>query len=208
MDGACPRSPSAQRRGGRRLCGGIRTLALVIVLAGLAVPQSARGHFRTGRVAVDYHASINPLEPPLAGAVSVRISASDLALGLTAQDGHTVLVRGYLGEPFLRLGPGGAAVNTSSPTAAGSGLLKRVRSHGERGWRQLSGEPNMVWHDARLRALPPGVERRPWGVQLAIDGKPAQLVGEVRRDPPPGPWPWVLLGLPFIGVAPAWLLLL
>jgi hypothetical protein len=194
-------------RGGWRLSGGIRLTALVTILVALAVPQAAHAHFRTGAVAVDFRARVAPLEPQLLSALSARVSASDLALRLTVREGHAVLVRGYLGEPFLRLGGHRVEVNTTSPTAAGTGLLKHLPSGSGSGWRLLSSRSSVVWHDARLRGLPSGVERRAWSVPLVVDGQGARLTGEVWRDHAPAPWPWIVLALPFLAIT-VWLLIL
>jgi hypothetical protein len=102
-------------------------LTAIALVAALVGPSAAGAHVRTGRVAVDYRASFFPLRPPLAGAVAVRIYESDLAVGLTVEKHHQVVVLGYVGEPLLRIGTGGVDVNESSPTAAGMGLLKGAR---------------------------------------------------------------------------------
>ncbi len=102
----------------------MRRALVVLAFAALFAPGTAQAHLRTGRVAVDYRAAVNPLHPPLAGAVNVRIFRSDLAIRLRAIGGHRVIVLGYFGEPFIRLGPDGAWVNGASLTASGTGLAK------------------------------------------------------------------------------------
>jgi hypothetical protein len=175
-------------------------VALVVGLASIAAPASADAHIRSGVVAVDYGASVSPLRPPLKSVVTVRIYQSDRALGLTVAGGHTVVVLGYLGEPFLRISPSGVAVNGGSPTSAGAGLLKatpggvRATPH----WQVRSNRPSFVWHDARLRGLPPGVERSQWHVPLLFDGARAQLGGEIWRIHRPALWYWIVLGVPVV----------
>jgi hypothetical protein len=149
----------------------------------------AAAHLRTGRVAVDYAASVSPLRPPLAGAVTVRVYKADLALGLTLLGRNRIVVRGYSGEPFLRFGPDGAYAERSSLTAAGLGLVTRGT-----GWRLLSREPRLIWHDARVRGLPPGARRGRWAVPVVVDGTRAELVGVLRRPSRPPDWPWATLG--------------
>src|SRR5213593_3538684 len=73
-------------------------IAVVVALVG---PAPAGAHVRTGRVAVDYRASFFPLGPPLTGVIAVRIYESDLAVGLTVEKHHQVVVLGYVGEPLL-----------------------------------------------------------------------------------------------------------
>ena len=88
----------------------MRRAALVAsaVAGTLVLPGTAAAHVRSGRVAVDYVASVAPLRAPLAGVVTVRVYKADLALGLTLSGRHRLVVLGYTGEPFLRLDPGGA----------------------------------------------------------------------------------------------------
>jgi hypothetical protein len=84
--------------------------------------------------------------------------------------------------------------------------LKRVSKTGGPRWRRLSSKPAVVWHDARVRALPAGIEHRKWALPIAIDGRAAQVTGDVWREPAPSLWPWVGLGLSFIGITVALLI--
>jgi len=146
-------------------------------------------------LAVDYRASVVSHN----GAVKARVYESDRALSVTAEPGHTVVVLGYLGEPFVRLAGGRVLVNAASLTAAGLGLLKG--SPRRTGWRLRARSLTFVWHDRRLRVLPAGVDRRRWAIPLRIDGRPARLTGELARIERPPVWPWIVLGLPFVAVA-------
>jgi hypothetical protein len=64
----------------------------------------------------------------------------------------------------------------------------------------------VVWHDARVRALPAGIDHRKWALPIAVDGRAAQLTGDVWRVPAPSPWPWISLALAFIGITVALLI--
>jgi len=160
-------------------------MVLVIGAVALALPPAASAHVRSGVVAVDDRADVLVMPP----GVAVRIYASDLAVRLTAGTARSVVVLGYLGEPFIRIGARGAVVSKASPTARGA----RVVEHGR----------SVVWHDARVRGLAPGVQRRHWTIPLIVDGRRTHLEGEVWRLKAPSVWLWILLGLPFlIVVAP------
>jgi hypothetical protein len=177
-----------------------RVAAGLVAAAALAAPGTASAHPRTGRVAVDYRATVAPLHAPLAGAVEVRVYRTDLALRLTALGGHRLVVLGYLGEPFLRFGPGGVYVNEASTTAAGTGLAPALR-HGAAHWVLRSPKPSAIWHDTRVR----GAVRGRWSVPLLVDGRQARLSGRLFHVNPPAAWPWLAIGA---GVAAVALLLL
>jgi hypothetical protein len=146
-------------------------------------------------MAVDYRASV----VSHSAAVKARVYESDRALSVTAEPGHTIVILGYLGEPFVRLAEGRVTVSAASLTAAGLGLLKGSR-HGT-GWRLRAHGLTFVWHDRRLHSLPTGVERKVWTIPLRVDGRPARLTGELSRIERPPVWPWIVLGLPFVATA-------
>lgn len=167
----------------------MRRALVVLSFAALLAPGTAQAHLRTGRVAVDYRATVDPLHPPLDRAVDVRIFRPDLAIRLRAIGGHHVIVLGYFGEPFIRLGPDGAWVNGASLTASGTGLA-RARAPG---WRLLSHHPSVTWHDARVRSVRNG----PWAIRLVVDGRRAKLGGEITRVGAPSSWAWIGVGAIF-----------
>ena len=109
-----------------------------VALAALVLPGPAAAHIRTGTIAVDYRVTIDRAPP----GVSARVFPGDRSLRLAVVPGHTVTVRGYLGEPFLRIGPSGVTVDRASPTAAAA----KARASGR----------SVVWHDARVRGTRPG----------------------------------------------------
>jgi hypothetical protein len=181
--------------------------AALASLAVLAAPAPAGAHVRTGAVAVDYRAQVFPLPVPLRAAVSARVYKTDQALGLTVGRGHTVVVLGYTGEPFVRIDDAGVAVNRASPTASAVGLLRATRPAGAaaKGWLLLRGRRTLIWHDARVRGLPPELERGTWAVPLVVDGHRVRLAGEIWRVHVSWPWRWLAFGLPFVALA-LWLL--
>ncbi len=173
----------------------------MLAAAALVAPGTADAHLRTGRVAVDYRSSLSPLRPPLAGALDVRVFRADLALRVRVVGNHRVVILGYFGEPFIRLGPGGAFVNDASLTAAGTGLAV-VRGSGHTPqWRLRSREPSVTWHDARLHRG----RRGHWAVPLVVDGRRTQLQGEITRVRAPSAWAWIGVGA-FFAIAIAVLL--
>jgi len=162
-----------------------RLALLVTVVAALLVPAPAGAHVRTGSVAVTYRVGVEHV-PRF---VSASVYPGDRALRVTAAPGHTVVVLGYLGEPFLRIDPRGVTVIRASPTAQSARL--KLRSSGR----------SVIWHDARLGDLGPNVRRGRWTIGLVVDGRPTRLSGTIERVPVPSSWPWIALGVPFVAAA-------
>lgn len=170
---------------------------IVLVAASLLAPPSASAHARSSTVATDYRARVSALPAPLRRAIAARIYESDRAVRLTVAPGHTAVILGYLGEPVARVVAAGSEVNASAPTAGGAGLLTRVPLHSV-GWQRLSKGRSVTWHDTRVRALPPGIDRANWKIPLVVDGHPASLQGQLWRVQAPAWWPWLIMGVPFV----------
>lgn len=162
----------------------LRKALLVTAFVALAAPAPAGAHIRTGSVAVDYRVRVFPTGLPL----TAHVYLGDRALRLFARPGHSVTVLGYGGEPFLRIDDAGVTV-LRSPTAAALGISPR----------HTSGR-SFLWHDARVRGLPAGIDRGRWTIPLLVDGRRARLAGELLRVDAPPVWPWLALGLPFVAV--------
>ncbi len=176
--------------------------AVVAALGALLTPAAAGAHLRTGTVAVDYEASVSSPRSSAAGPFSVGVYASDLALHLSVGRGHSVVVIGYLGEPFLRVGPSAVRVNWASPTAAAAGLLKKGQyAAGGRpaAWHPLHGGHSVVWHDSRVSSLAPGARSGHWVVPILVDGRRAEITGGVQRLRNPTLWPWLIVLALFCG---------
>jgi hypothetical protein len=169
----------------------VRRALLVTVAIALAAPGTAGAHLKTSRSAVDFRASVHPVDQ-----LRVRVYRSDLAVGLTVLGDRDVLVFGYVGEPFLRLGPDGVFVNAASPTAAGTKLATPQRSSRPL-WQLRSRRPSVIWHDARVRGLPKGVDRGSWRIPVLVDGERTHLGGMIQRVDAPSAWPWLALGALF-----------
>jgi hypothetical protein len=169
--------------------------ALAAVACVLTSPSPAAAHIRARTVAVDLRADVRPLPAGAAAAFALRVYESDLGLRLTVRPGHTVSVRGYEGEAFLRVDRSGVSVNAASPTAVATGLARAGR-----GWQALRGGRSVSWHDARVRALPSTARSRGWTIPLVVDGAALRLEGTVRRVAAPPVWPWIALGLVLLAV--------
>src|SRR5436305_12918636 len=153
----------------------LRTRIIVLLLVGvaLAAPASASAHARSATVALDYRLKLDRSTRSIPG-VSVAILDGDRALRIGVH-GVTVVVRGNLGEPMLRIGPPGAAVNRASITAVAERLTKLSN-----GWTRVSSTPSFTWHEHRL-APPPyssatGAVAR-FEIPATVDGRPVTIGG-------------------------------
>ncbi len=155
----------------------------MVVLA-LLLPANAAAHGRGPVVALGDRLIVGR---PVQG-ISVRILDGDRSLRVTVVPGHTLVVRGYLGEPMIRFAAGSIEANRESPTANAD----RIVSAGT-GWKRVAGGRSFAWHDHRL--APPhggtGTVGR-WSVPVTIDGRTAAITGTFVRVPGPDVGPWLL----------------
>jgi hypothetical protein len=173
-------------------------LSAIAAVAALAAPVAAAAHPRGPAIALDERATV---ERVTARGVSASILDGDRKLRLAVAPGVRLVVLGYLREPVLRLTDAGVAVNSRSPTALADGLAKQPR-----GWIPVGRGRSFAWHDHRIApALPYGTSRASWSVPLLVDGRPAQVDGQILRMRRPALWPWLALGgaLLAVGVAVA-----
>jgi hypothetical protein len=194
-----------RRHGGRAAA----RAALAIALAALAMGAAARpakAH-DTGRAeATSYQTRILGVEPPVPG-LSVRPVDAGQRLELTNTTGREVLVLGYAGEPFLRVGPGGAFENQRSPASrlghpSSTSTPARPDPGAVPAWRRVGTGPTVAWHDLRAHwnglQDPPQVRAAPrrahvvvpgWRIELLDGDRRVAVVGDLRWVPGPGPWP-------------------
>jgi hypothetical protein len=160
---------------------------IALAFAALALPAQAAAHGRSATVALDYRLELSPATLALPG-VRVRVLDGDRDFQVRAAPGVTLVVRGALHEPFIRIGRGGVWVNANSPTATLDGIVSTARH----GWVRLSGGREVAWHDHRLAPPPatrPGLAGR-FSVAVDVDGKPGTIAGTFIRVSRPSPWPW------------------
>lgn len=157
-----------------------------------------RGH-------LEYHRPSGTIAARLTGAADPRLSL-DLAAGrvpaafLKVVGSHTVVVLGRDGEPFLRAGPGGSAVNARSPTWASQARLQHkpvpegADASAEPVWQPLDSRPTLTWlvEQAAYTAdePPAGVVRAGrsavlgrFQVRLVVDGAPVDVPGVISYRP-------------------------
>lgn len=205
-----------------RRAGLVATAALLTLLT-LATPAAAHG--ADAPDGTDYRTEATGLTPARPG-LTVRAVEAGARLELVNRTGRDVEVTGYSGEPYLRVGPGGAYENSRSPatylnrTLAGDTTLPpEADPAAPPQWRRIADEPRVRWHDqraqwreagppARAAADPTRTHRvRDWTVPVRDGAEQLEIRGTLDWVPPPDPYPWwVAATLGFLAVSAAGLL--
>jgi hypothetical protein len=161
----------------------------------------------------NYETKLLRVEPHIVG---VQLAVVDLGDNLQLRNSTRVdvVVLGYDGEPYLRVGPRGVFENLRSPATylnrsriPSSKPPKSADSSASPVWHRVSSGTTATWHDHRVHFMgtsdPPEVQRDPsvrhvvdrWTVQLRTSGRIVRASGELLWVPPPSPWPYVAIAL-------------
>ena len=184
----------------------------------LVTAAPAGAHTVGGEHATNYRTRVGPLSPAIDGVALRPIEHGD-RLELSNTTAHDVVVFGYDGEPYLRIGPRGVYENTRSPatylnrTRLGTDKPpNRVDASAAPEWRRVNRATTARWHDHRAHWMgttePPAVQRAPdeshliqrFTITVRAGGEARRAHGDVYWVPPPSPWPWVAVGVAF-GIA-------
>lgn len=203
-------------------------LLTAVVVLGSAGPAAAHG--AGGDDATNYRSTVGAVTVAGGGAAreiegtTWRILAGDALLEVEHTGEDELLVAGYEGEPYLRIGPDGVFENVQSPAVslnadryAAVDVPAGVDAQAAPRWARVGDGPRWSWHDHRVHwmaaTLPPAVKVDPsqevevlaWTVPFAVDGEDLEVSGDLRWVPPPPRTPW-LAGAAVVMVAPAALL--
>ena len=154
---------------GARLAG----LAMLVAVVILATPERAEAHTRTQEVTNVVSALTT--EPEIDG-VSWTVHTGGLLITAENRTDAVLVVRGYDGEPYLRIGPQGVERNRRSPTTylnderftarTGRDVADRapamptdVDPDAEPEWVAHRDEPVATWHDHRTHWMSPAPPR-------------------------------------------------
>lgn len=146
---------------------------LVVLLAGGPAASAASAHGAPAGDAPHYRSRVTSVTPDVPG-LTVELARDGSWVRVRNTTDVELVVLGYDGEPYLRLGPDGAAENVASVTsrvngAFGSGLVTQeapaAQAPAAPRWEPRGLEPVMTWHDARTQyagsARPPAVAQAP-----------------------------------------------
>jgi hypothetical protein len=178
-------------------------------VASLVAPAPAWAHLKAGTLSTDFQARVGGLSPVTPG-ITARVLDGDLLLELRVAPPRVVVVRGLLGEPFLRFSPEGVEANLASPTAGSTGVVgvsDAVASPGVH-WRLVRRAHVFAWHENRLRPVPDVREDSQraqavasWTVPLIVDGRAGALSGTEWQATAPSPWPWIGAGVLLVALS-------
>ena len=184
-----------------------------LACAGVVVSASpAAAHGIGGTEPTNYETTLTRVEPAVRG---VHVEVIDLGdrLRLTNDTDRDVVVLGYDGEPYLRVGPRGVFENRRSPAtylnrsrdprhapprsadadapASGggcqAGTSRRGTTTARTSWAR---RPHPVRNDPDHRHV---LDR--WTVELRDGNRAVRVRGLLTWVPPPSPWPWVGLAV-------------
>jgi hypothetical protein len=193
----------------RRIVHAVGLVVVTAVLTGMSTlihPVPAEAHIvGTGGSPTDYRTTVTAMRPAVS-TVTVTVGLGGQWVRVTNQGAAAIVVRGYQGEPFLRLSGNQVQVNELSATAAKTVQTQRAVAADPAAaprWAQLQDGDSATWTDARITAPSgSGPASMSWTLPLVVDGQQVAVAGTTDRVPPPSPWPW-LAALALIGIAVA-----
>jgi hypothetical protein len=140
----------------------VRVVVAVALLASLAFVPAAAAHPRAQGYAKGFQSKILSVLPEVAG-LDIRVVDADDRLRVSNKSGTELVVFGYDGEPYLRIGPSGVYRNERSPAAylnrdrfARVSVPLKADPGATPEWRQVSPRPAWQWHDHRIQWMGAG----------------------------------------------------
>lgn len=198
----------------------VRLLRLVAIALGLVVVTAAPAAADPAGPS-DFRSEVTGLSPAADGA-EAEIRGGDSFLELTVAEGHTVIVEGYSGEPYLRFQPDGTVERNRLSVATylnddrrGAGITipadaKEADADTPPEWEAIADGGSYAWHDHRVHWMEdasPSVGRGervggaydPWRVPLVVDGAQTEVQGTLVYADTVSPLPYAGLALIIAG---------
>ena len=214
----------------RAAAGFVGILVVAVAATGLvvAIPAPATAHTVSGPRPTNYRTTLRSVTPQVPG-VQVRVVDLGNKLELTNRTATDLIVLGYDGEPYLRIGPRGVYENLRSAatylnrTRAGTppvpDIARTASAATAPRWDRVSSGHTATWHDHRIHWMgtspPPAAQLDPgafhrinarWVVPLRYNDRPVVITGRLDWVPGPSGWPWlpVIAALGAIGFVAAY----
>jgi hypothetical protein len=189
----------------------LRTVALALgLIVVTATPAAADAAGPS-----DFRSEVTGIVPAVDG-VKAEIRGGDSFLELTVDEGRTVIVEGYTGEPYLRFLPDGTVERNRLSTATYLNDDRKGEAEipaevtaaapdAEPEWERIADGGTYAWHDHRVHWMadssPPVArgeqvegEYNPWRVPIVVDGSPTEVRGILVYEES-------VSALPYIGLA-------
>jgi hypothetical protein len=177
----------------------VKQALLATVLVALTVAPAVAAH---GGGSNGFKSTVTAISPAVLH-IEVAVRGGDDRLRLENRSGEPVVVRGYEGEPYLRIGPSGVYENENSPALylnkdrfARVEVPKSASEDAPPSWRKISDGTSFEWHDHRIHwmsPIPPGrIRTQPnekhhvfnWEVPGTENGKAFVITGSLDYSPP------------------------
>jgi hypothetical protein len=192
----------------------VGSIGLLVVIAAPAAADPAGPS--------DFRSEVTGIVPDVAR-VHAEIRGGDSFLDLSVDDGTTVIVEGYEGEPYLRFSPDGTVERNRLSTATylnddrrGAGVTVPTEAleadpDTPPEWEPIASGGRYAWHDHRIHWMDeasPTVDRGeripdaydPWRVPLVVDGAQAEVQGTLMYEHTVSPLPYVGLSIIVAGL--------
>lgn len=197
----------------------LRVVAVVVAALAILVADTkpAAAHGVGGLQPTNVESRLLSTTPDVAG-LELRVIELGERLELRNRTGKTVIVEGYDGEPYLRLGPDGVYENTRSPatflnrtTRPTAPVPSSYDARARPVWRRTSGGDVARWHDHRTHYMgtgtPPAARDArgrttsisTWELALRVGDDRVTARGDLHWVPGPPLWPAVLVACVLAG---------
>lgn len=190
------------------------TIVTVLLVAGAPPAAAHGGPGGSDPPASNYRSVVRSIDPAPDG-LRVRTIDAGAGVELVNRTGEDVIVLGYEGEPYLRIGPEGVFENQRSPATylnrdrqANSEVPEEADGAAPPDWRRIDDGPSARWHDHRAHWMgaedPAAVQaapgRRhtvidPWEIPLRVGDDDVIVTGRLEYVPGPSGWPWLAGGV-------------
>jgi hypothetical protein len=176
-----------------------------------AAPAGAHG--LAGAQPTNFVSRVRSVTPAVAG---LHVSVRDLGARIEVRNDTSsdVVILGYQGEPYLRVGPSGVYENRRSPSVflnrsqtITAVVPRSYRADATPQWHRTGGGRVVFWHDHRVHwmgaSVPQAVHDSPgdshlvsrWNVALQYQGQLVSVRGDLRWVPGPSALPRLALAL-------------
>ncbi|MGH9275457.1 MAG: hypothetical protein ACRDZU_12495, partial [Acidimicrobiales bacterium] len=190
-----------------------RIAALALGLVVLAAPPASADAAGPS----DFRSEVTGIVPAVEG-IDATIRGGDSFLEISVDPGHTVLVEGYSGEPYVQVLEDGTVQRNRLSRARylnddrrgrvdiPADVLAAIDAGADPEWETVAGDGTYAWHDHRVHwmaeASPPVARGErvpgdwdPWRVPIEVDGTAAEVRGTLTYESATSPLRWAALAL-------------